>query len=369
MKTKNLWYFLILMGLAFAACEKDADFRGGPPDHAGKGSVIATLDNDNDCVIDVIDGIAETDLIAGQHKKVGTVKVEFENGNIIVTYETLPGWLITETHLHIGEHDKDFPLNRAGNPMIGLFQFGDDHDFKKVDGLKVIYTIPWENGCKYIAAHAVVKGIDYANDLDAFALLLPETASIKVDNPNDVLKSYFNVTVSEGGILDGVWPGWCIELGTSISPGSSYDADVFSSYNNSGYDQEFLMKVNWILNQNFVEHGYTKGDVQIAIWMLLLGETLFDSQALDDTAPPDPFITIGPYDEDRINAILNMVDQDDFEFYPECGGVIAIVFKHNKQDLIIEYPVPCEKGEETAWGQGCRFVERGNWAMYFKVCP
>ena len=379
MKTK-LWYYLIMMGLVFAACEEDADFRGGPPDHAGKGRVIATLDSEYDCVIPVIDGISQTDLIAGQHKKVGTVKVEFEGDYIIVTYETLPGWKITETHLHIGEDNEDFPLNKAGNPMIGLFQFGDDHDFKKVDGLKVIYTIPWENGCKYIAAHAVVKGVDYTKDLDAFAMVLPETATVIVNNPKYVKKSYFDVTVSEGGILDGVWPGWCIELNIQISPGTPYKADVFSSYKEKyGYDEEFLMKVNWVLNQGFVKLDgdgkpvyYTKGDVQIAIWLLLWGEYEFNKDVkkrLEETSPnPLNREIIGDYDGDRINKILKeaaMVDK----FFPECGDVIAIVFENKSQDLIIEYPVPCKKGEETAWGQGCLFNERGNWAMYFMACP
>ena len=76
----RLWYFLILMGFAFAACEKDADFRGGPPDHAGKGRDVAILDNNNGCEKYVIDGIAQTDLMAGQNINVGTVKVEFDNG-------------------------------------------------------------------------------------------------------------------------------------------------------------------------------------------------------------------------------------------------------------------------------------------------
>jgi hypothetical protein len=33
--------------------------------------------------------------------------------------------------------------------------------------------------------------------------------------------------------------------------------------------------------------------------------------------------------------------------------------------IIIVVPVPCGEGEETAWGFGPRFVEKGNWGTYF----
>ena len=66
MKTK-LWLFILAFGLIFTACEKDDEFKGGPP--AGKGRVVADLSEP--CEIN-----GETPLIAGQHHKVGTVRVE-----------------------------------------------------------------------------------------------------------------------------------------------------------------------------------------------------------------------------------------------------------------------------------------------------
>lgn len=369
MKTK-LWLFLIALPLVFTACEQGDDFGFGPP--AGKGikggRVVAEL-KASDCMVNGV-----TPLIAGQHYEVGKVTVKNDGVNIVVTYETNPGWFITETHLHITKDRLGFPVNSAGNPMIGIFMFGNEHEFKKVDGNKVIYTIPWEPACYYIAAHAVVSGfanIDGKIDLEAFAQLLPETATVAIDHPANNTNSYFNVHVSNAGFLNGKWPGWCIQTGAEIAPGSQYDTKVYSSYENvPGYDAGILMKINWILNQRFIGQGYSYGEIQIAMWTLLLGYEEFNNvvQAQLQGTVPNPLVSsvIGPWTAEKVNNILSQVI-DITDFIPECGGVIAVVFVHNAQDLIIELPVTCG-GNETAWGQGCRFVEQGNWAMYFQVC-
>jgi len=386
MKTK-LWLFSLAIGLIFSACEKDDEFKG-KPDGVVKGRVIATLESAPDnCEITA----GETPLIAGQHHEVGTVRVDFENGDIIVTYKTKDGWFITETHLHVAADPEGIPTNRPGNPMIGLFEYGDDDIFET----EVKYTISKsaiipapDNGCYYIAAHAVVvteaaEG-GYIN-LDAFAEILPETATVAIDHPADNEESYFNVHVSDAGILNGIWPGWCIQTGAVIDPGPppvKYPTSVFSSYEDlSGYNEKYtsevLMKINWILNQNFIELDndgkpdyFTYGDLQIAMWTLLHGYDEFDDVVKEELkgTSPNPFATsvIGKWTREKVNEILSQV-KNITEFFPECGGVIAVVFVHEAQDLIIEYPLPCYK-DETAWGAGCLFVEKGNWAMYFKVC-
>lgn len=366
---------MILM-LAVVSCQKDE--LKGPPDHAAKGRDIAILNPALECVIE--DGV--TDLIAGQNKVVGTVEVVIEQDEIIVTYQTDEGWYITETHLHITVDYTGFPLNRPGNPQIGLFEYGDDHDSKEVIGNTVVYTIDRgeidplsEFECYYIAAHAVVQGIGDENgtvDLAAFAQILPETATIKVDHPEDDITSYFNVTVTNAGILDGIWPGWCVQTGEGINPGDYYDTYVYSTYEDlSGYNYnaDFLMKLNWIINQKFTEppQGFTYGEVQLAIWSIKLGLDEFDYDALSATEPPNPFVTIGDYDPDNVNQILDWAN-DVEDFVPGCGDVIAVAFiDGSHQDLIIEYPVVCKFGKETAWGQGCLFNDNGSWAMWFKV--
>ncbi len=375
MKTK-LWLFFVAFGLIFSACEKDAEFRGGPPPHAkagAKGQISETLNTQ-------CESKAETPLIAGQHHEVGKVRVEHDGVYIVVTYETNPGWLITETHLHITDEKDGFPTNRPGNPMIGHFMFGNDSEFRVVDGNKVIYTIPWDDGCWYIAAHAVVKGFGTLA-LDAFAELLPDDATIEVEWPvpaNNPVSYFPNVKVTQADFLDGDYPGWCIQADASIWQEPYDNVIVYSSYEEvPGYSADFLMKLNWILNQNFVGQGFTYGEVQIAIWLLSHDEIDINNdweKELEGYAGnPLNSKFIGSYDKANVVTILESAALVD-NFVPERGGVIAIVLitpysenrKREIQDLIIEYPLPY--GEETAWGQGCRFVNRGNWAMYFMVC-
>ena len=376
--------------LILISCDKDDELRGRP-DFAGKAQDIVILDEGpengrqiasvDDCLIDMkTDGETNywvTPLIAGQNTVVGSVTVEFEDEQIIVTYRTFPWWRITETHLHVtGEDEADgeffpiyFPLNQANNPQVGRFDYSKDEN-----GNTVVYeeNLPHTmTGCYYIAAHAVVQGIGdkYGTvDLEAFAEVLPKTATIKVDDPGDNDESYFKVHVSNAGILDGNWQGWCVQTGKAIKPGKYYDTKVFSSYETlPGYSADFLMKLNWIINQKFTENGFTYGEVQLAIWSLLMHHAEFNFDALNATSP-NPFITIGDYKEENINQILDWANKV-VEFIPQCGGVIAVIFiDGSHQDLIIEYPVVCKDGKETAWGQGCLFNQRGNWAMYFKVC-
>lgn len=116
------------------------------------------------------------DLLAGQHKKVGTVSVETKNNEkICVTYKLSPeavdkGWSLYETHLAIEVFISRLPTNRPGNPIPGQFAYGDD----KLEGVESwSYCVPVddvrslrcpiENDDKYdrnkvhIAAHSVVK--------------------------------------------------------------------------------------------------------------------------------------------------------------------------------------------------------------------
>ena len=89
--------------------------------------------------------------------------------------------------------------------------------------------------------------------------------------------SYMNVTVFNGGTLNGVWPGWCLQAEVDIFAGVNYEPVwVFCSTGivpSSSVDHpENLGAVNWILNQILVGNGYSVGDVQTAIWRLVDNE-------------------------------------------------------------------------------------------------
>ena len=370
MKTK-LWLFFIAFGLIFSACEKEDDFRGGPPPHAksgakDQGSII--FNDEAKCEISLENGIAETDLIAGQNINVGTVTVDIGTDYITVTYETNPGWIITETHLHIAGELAGIPVNNPGNPMVGHFKYGSDDLFTnefKVEINKDDIPIPYDwDGCYYVAAHAVVEGViseERALNVEAFFASLSETCSLKVDGPVPGGSAYFPKVYISDANFAGEYPGWCIETQVQINPGTLYEATVHNGYDMDGFD-----KVNWLINQDMVGkvspgdgEDYTYGDVQTAIWELLGLEL-----------PPLGGTIIHGALQERVDELVELANEFGEGFVPRCGDRIAIVLKpEGAQNLIIEFPVPCTYGEETAWGDGCRFVDRGNWAMYFKVCP
>ena len=99
-----------------------------------------------------------TNLIAGQHHIAGTVTVENDGENLIITYTTNDDWTIDATHLSIGGcDDGSIPTTGSGNPKIGHFEYHSTHS----DGVnQVTYTVSLEDILEdyCFAAHAEVQG-------------------------------------------------------------------------------------------------------------------------------------------------------------------------------------------------------------------
>ncbi|OUR98180.1 hypothetical protein A9Q86_14080 [Flavobacteriales bacterium 33_180_T64] len=99
-----------------------------------------------------------TNLIAGQNDIAGTVSVDNDGENLIITYSTNGDWTIDLTHLSIGGCEEQWvPTTGSGNPKIGQFEHSEPH----ADGTtEVVYLISLdaltENYC--FAAHAEVQG-------------------------------------------------------------------------------------------------------------------------------------------------------------------------------------------------------------------
>lgn len=99
-----------------------------------------------------------TNLIAGQNHVAGTVSVDNDGVDLIITYETNDDWTIGATHLSIGNcDDQSIPTTGSGNPKIGHFEHSSNHS----NGVnEVTYYISLdaldENYC--FAAHAEVSG-------------------------------------------------------------------------------------------------------------------------------------------------------------------------------------------------------------------
>lgn len=318
-----------------------------------------------------------TDLIAGQHTDAGDVLVWNDEENLYVKYLARDGWCLAETHLAVAGvladilqtgNDKPQANNGKskagngkqqtvnGNPIPGQFAYRERYDPCVGSDTFEIPLGDWSKGDElFIAAHAVVQ--------KWFGLILPEWVTMQVMFPDSVGDPAYlpQVTVTGGTTLDGIYPGWCVNTGTNIVEDQEYKAAVYSSYGAippGAIDHpENLDLVNWIINQNFVgKRGgngmYTYGDVQRAIWRLV-----------DDDPEHE---TYTGYDESRVGEILAAAYENGEGFVPGPGDLAAIVLvPEDGQVIIIVVPVPCGEGEETAWGFGPRFVEKGNWGTYF----
>ena len=113
--------------------------------------------------ITVCDPVTVT-LIAGQTINSGTVTVTNDADFIYVTYATTNGWVLTQTHLYVGDCAL-IPVNNPGNPIPGQFPYAGSHS----NITSYTYQVPISQiplgGCGCIAAHAVVKQLDANNQV------------------------------------------------------------------------------------------------------------------------------------------------------------------------------------------------------------
>lgn len=106
----------------------------------------------------------EVMLVAGQTMDAGTVTVSNDENFIYVTYTTTNGWVLTQTHLYVGDCAL-IPVNNPGNPIPGQFPYAGAHNNVTTYTYQVpISAIPLE-GCGCIAAHAVVKKYNSSNQV------------------------------------------------------------------------------------------------------------------------------------------------------------------------------------------------------------
>ena len=106
----------------------------------------------------------EVTLIAGQTINSGTVTVTNDADFVYVTYTTTNGWVLTETHLYVGDC-AFIPVNNPGNPIPGQFPYSSTHNNLTTYTYQIpISQIP-PGSCGCIAAHAVVKQYNSSNQV------------------------------------------------------------------------------------------------------------------------------------------------------------------------------------------------------------
>ena len=341
--------------LFFTQCEKEAIEKGSV-------ETLIELKSDEACSVTqtLWAGAGRNDTLKGTD--VGSVTATVVGNTLVVEYAVEAPWYLTETHLWVGKNISDIPRQAAP----GRFPFKANLDFEsgwsQVVNLASLGINPGDP--IYVAAHGVV--VEGFAGLEGLQEALPNMAKFSIQLDMDV--TYLKTTVSDANILNGEHYSYCINSGTFITPGTIYDALVYSSYvlpeSFSKVDKpgNFPM-VNWIIN--FIEVGdeYSYADVQRAIWELL------ENNPVDIANPPLP------YDLDKVAEIIAAAEayqNEEGEFVPECGQYLVIVLDPIPpvQPVIIWKPISCG-GEETVWAFGdYTFIDNGiarKWGWIFDL--
>ena len=85
-------------------------------------------------------------LYGGQDIEAGTVTLETNDTDLIVTYQTTDGWQLGTTHLYVGS-EEGLPTGNNGNPKIGQFPYAQEVELNDegypIEPTDVVaYTIP-----------------------------------------------------------------------------------------------------------------------------------------------------------------------------------------------------------------------------------
>ncbi len=103
-------------------------------------------------------------LIAGQLIDAGNVTVTNDANFIYVTYNTSNGWVLTQTHLYVGDCAL-IPVNNPGNPIPGQFPYSSSHNNITSYTYQILISKIPVGMCGCIAAHAVVVKLNASNQV------------------------------------------------------------------------------------------------------------------------------------------------------------------------------------------------------------
>ena len=187
-------------------------------------------------------------------------------------------------------------------------------------------------------------------DIAGLESSLPTEVNMQLTGPPGTpdQEFFFSINVTDLTlVLEGNFGAWCVDRGSSLN--ESYlveDVQVFSSYadvsnfpktsNPENFDQ-----VNWVLNQDLIDQGFTYGQIQYAIWILLGEEEDCTSDPCNNQYLTQPNGNWAQSDVDKATDIVTMAGNSGVGFEPGCGELLGIVLiPANKQSLIITKEVP-----------------------------
>ena len=308
-------------------------------------------------------------LYAGQHIDVGNVEVWNDATNLYITYNTTGGWEMTETHLYVGKTD---PTLLTSAP--GQFPYSEEHNPAVI---AYTYTI-------------------LIDDIDSYSLSKKGKKWVAGNNPGigtgDIIYIAAHAETSDGNILNnpgaetGNMSGWVISgpvraigsrvesTGTVLPRNGDYFFDMTESAGSyaemsqelsvAGYDGVSFIANCWIqteLWKNKPLEDYDYGELVLTFKDVLnmavgtsttgpignpvpgAGTTGYEQFSLTGSIPPGA-VTV-------IYMLRGFLLQ---------GGYVNVFY----DDLSFEI-----WQEETAWAEGERFSEQGNWATYIIYDP
>lgn len=288
------------------------------------------------------------DLIAGKHIDVGEVCVSDDGTDMTVTYSTTDGWRLLETHLHVGDEVDDVPHTRKGNPIPGRFEHSDPHG--ATDTYSYVFPIPSSSDGEWVvAAHAAVEGFDTSKVLMAAGYWADGTDEVDQGQRNDgsdVLGERSDpgdALVADSQTADaffslGFGGSLVVELPCPVPNLAGDDLRIWE-VTNATYPSETALVEAWDPHTDmWVELGTADNSGQAAGSRLTetdldLGTVMYtDRLRITDTT-----------DASLHDAAADGFDLDGVQSLQDCHPIL----------------------EESAWGDGERFVRRGNWGMYF----
>ncbi len=279
------------------------------------------------------------DLFAGQHTNVGSVNVFDDGDYLIVTFTTIEGWYITETHVDIQTDPDDFPLTKSGNPKVGQFAYSDEYDYVE-DVILEIEDI-WDGATLYVAAHAVVveieEGPHYGGSVyDYEQGLRKDGTAVRSQRSDPEQGLVYEAGQDESNFFSLGFGGWMIiEFDCPVLNRDGNDVkvweDTWGSYPSETADvYASQYGVNWVYlgeadNSNNVGiHTVSELDLGTLAWAKYI-------KVVDTSDPSVHNAAADGYDLNAVEALQG-----------------------------------CITSAETAWGAGTGFGG-SSWAMYFEV--
>ena len=255
------------------------------------------------------------DLIAGQSINAGVITVSNYGSILNIVIETTGGWKITESHVDVGLSLADIEQTKSGSPKPGRFTYSDPDEssdvyhWYQIDLKEDHATGSMECGDTiYIAVHAVVKKkcgdswseqtawgdgtkfkkswamwFTYDHECCKSWPTIPDfPINMGFSHPYGNL-GYWKVTVTDTAsdgydisgytLKAGVYVGWCVDKAHTMS-GTTYSITPVDTYTMG--NQGMWEKINWIINH---KDGYTRDEIQNAIWYFTDGWTSFSGNA------------------------------------------------------------------------------------------